>query len=121
MLMAAVKNAEIAKKVKRLEDADFVQVIQKMIREHKESIVQFEKGNRTDLADKEKAEMAILQKYAPAEMSEEEAASIVRSTIQELGAISKADSGKVMKAVMEKVKGRADGKMVSRLVALSLK
>ena len=121
MLMAAVKNAEISKKVPKLEEADFVQVVQKMIKEHKESIAQFEKGNRTDLADKEKAEMTILQKYVPAQMDEKEVLAIVKDTIQEMGTTSKADTGKVMKAVMEKVKGKADGKVVSQLVMSILK
>lgn len=121
MIMAAMKNAEIAKKVKKLEDADVIQVIQKMMKEHKESITQFEKGNRMDLVNKEKAELDILQKYVPAEMSEEELLSVIRATIQEMGIISKADSGKAMKAIMEKVKGKADGKLVNQLVMSLLK
>lgn len=121
MLMAAVKNTEIAKKVNKLEDPDVTQVVQKMIREHKESISQFEKGNRTDLVEKEKAEMEILQKYVPAQMTEEELAEIVKATVQEMGVVSKADTGKVMKAVMEKVKGKADGKVVNQLVMSVLK
>ncbi|OGW93706.1 MAG: hypothetical protein A3I73_05360 [Omnitrophica bacterium RIFCSPLOWO2_02_FULL_45_16] len=121
MLMAAVKNAEIAKKVNKLGDPDVIQVVQKMIKEHKESISQFEKGNRTDLVNKEKAEMEILQKYVPAQMTEEELARIVKATVQEMGAASKADTGKVMKAVMEKLKGKADGKAVSQLVMSLLK
>lgn len=121
MLMAAVKNTEIAKKVNKLDDPDVIQVVQKMIKEHKESISQFEKGNRTDLVEKEKAEMEVLQKYAPAQMAEEELAGIVRATVQEMGAASKSDAGKVMKAVMEKVKGKADGKVVNQLVMSLLK
>jgi uncharacterized protein YqeY len=121
MAMAAVKNTEIVKKVKKLEDADVIQVIQRMIKEHRESIAQFEKGNRMDLVDKEKAELEILQKYMPAQMSEEELVSIVKTTLQELGITSRADSGKVMKVVMEKVKGKADGKLVSQLVMSLLK
>ena len=62
MLMAAVKNNEIAKKVQKLEDPDVIQVVQKMIKEHKESISQFEKGNRPDLVEKERQEMDMLQK-----------------------------------------------------------
>lgn len=121
MVMAAVKNAEIAKKVKKLEDADVIQVIQKMIKEHKESIAQFEKGNRMDLVNKEKSELDILQKYVPAQMGEEELLSIVKTTIQEMGITSKADTGKAMKAVMEKVRGKADGKLVNQLVMSLLK
>ena len=121
MLMAAVKNTEIAKKVKKLDEADIIQVIQRMIREHKESIDQFEKGNRKDLVDKEKAEMEVLQKYVPAQMGEAELSGIVKAAIQELGVTSKAGTGKVMRAVMEKVKGRADGKVVNQLVMSLLK
>jgi uncharacterized protein YqeY len=121
MLLAAVKNAEIAKKVKRLEDPEVVQVIQKMIKEHRESISQFEKGNRPDLVDKEKAELDILQRYVPAQMGEEETLALVKVTMQELGISSKADTGKLMKAVMEKAKGKADGKLISQLVASLLK
>lgn len=121
MLMAAVKNAEIAKNVKKLEEADVIQVAQKMIKERKESIAQFEKGNRKDLADKEKLEMAVLQKYVPAQMSESEILAVVKAVIQETGAAVKADSGKVMKAVMEKVKGKADGKAVNQAVMSLLK
>lgn len=121
MMLAAVTNAEIAKKVKKLEDADIIQVAQKMIKEHKESITQFEKGNRQDLVNKEKTEMEILQKYVPAQMNEEEILSIAKATIQEMGITSKADTGKAMKAVMEKVKGKADGKLVNQLVMSLLK
>ena len=121
MLMAAVKNAEIAKKVKKLEENDVIQVIQRMIKEHEESIDQFGKGKRPDLVDKEKKELEILLKYVPAQIGEAELAAIVKVTLQEAGITSKADSGKAMKAVMEKVKGKADGKMVSQLVLSLLK
>jgi uncharacterized protein YqeY len=121
MFMAAIKNTEITKKVAKLEDSDVIQVAQKMIKEHRESIAQFEKGGRADLVEKEKAELEILQKYVPAQMSEEETLSTVKAVIQELGAVSKADTGKVMKAVMEKVKGKADGKLISQLVMSLLK
>ena len=92
-----------------------------MIKEHKESISQFEKGNRPDLVNKEKAELDILQKYVPAGMSEDEVLAVVKATIQEMGAVSRSDNGKVMKAVMEKVKGRADGKLISQFVMSLLK
>jgi len=121
MLLAAVKYAEISKKVKKLEDADIILVIQKMIKEHKESIEQFEKGNRPDLVNKEKAELDMLQKYVPAQMDEAELLSIIKATIQEIGVTSKADTGKAIKAVMEKVKGKADGKLVNQLVMSLLK
>lgn len=121
MLMAAIKNTEIAKKVKKLDDGEVIQIIQKTIKEHKESIAQFEKGGRADLVNKEAAEMEILQKYVPQQMSQDEVLIIVRTTVQEMGAVTKADTGKVMKAVMDKVKGKADGKLVSQLVMSLLK
>jgi len=121
MLLAAVKNTEILKKVNKLEDPDIISVIQRMIKEHRESIAQFEKGNRMDLVDKEKAELDILQKYVPAQMNESELLPVVKAVIQELGVTSKADTGKAMKAVMEKVKGKADGKLVNQIVMSLLK
>ena len=121
MLMAAVKNTEIAKKVKKLDESDVIQVVQRMIKEHKESIEQFEKGNRNDLVEKEKLEIVVLQKYVPAQMDEAQLMDIVKTTVQEMGVTSKADTGKVMKAVMEKVKGKADGKVVNQLVMSLLK
>ena len=121
MTIAAIRNAEIVKKVKRLEEADVIQVIQKIIKEHKESIAQFTSGNRPDLVDKENKELEILQKYVPKELSEEELTSIVKATIQESGLTSKTDAGKAMKIVMEKVKGKADGKMANKIVLSLLK
>lgn len=121
MAIAAVRNAEIVKKVKKLEENDVLQVIQKMIKEHKESIAQFEKGGRSDLVEKESQELKVLQEYAPKEMGLEELTSIVKIAVQESGFTSKADAGKVMKAVMEKVKGKADGKTVNQIVLSLLK
>ena len=121
MAIAAVRNTEIIKKVKRLEEPGVLQVIQKMVKEHKESIVQFEKGGRTDLVDKEKMELAVLQEYAPKEMSPEELTSIIKTAVQGSGFTSKADAGKVMKIVMDMVKGKADGKIVNSIVLSFLK
>ena len=121
MAIAAIRNTEIVKKVKKLEDPDVLQVLQKMIKEHKESIAQFEKGGRPDLVEKEARELEILQEYVPKEMSEEELMSIVKIIVQESGFTLKADAGKVMKIVMEKVKGKADGKIVNKIVLSLLK
>ena len=121
MAIAAVRNTEIVKKVKKLEESDVLRVIQKMIKEHRESITQFGNGNRQDLVEKEKKELEILQRYVPKEMGAEELLSIVKSVIQDMGVTSKADTGKVMKAVMERVKGSSDGKVVSAIVASLLK
>ncbi len=116
MAIAAVRNTEIVKKVKKLEEPDVLQVIQKMIKEHRESITQFEKGSRPDLVEKEKKELEVLQRYVPKEMGLEELESIIKIVVQESGFTSKADAGKVMKVVMERVKGHADGKIVNRIV-----
>ena len=121
MAIAAFRNTEILKKVKKLEEPDVLQVIQKMIKEHRESITQFEKGGRADLVEKETRELEVLQRYVPKEMSEEDLTSIVRIAVHESGFISKADAGKVMKIVMEKVKGKADGKIVNKIVLSLLK
>ena len=121
MAIAAIRNTEIIKKVKRLEEDDVLQVIQRMIKEHRESIAQFEKGCRPDLVDKEKLELEVLQKYALKEMGMEELTSIIKISVQESGFTSKADAGKVMKVVMESVKGKADGKIVNGIVLSLLK
>jgi len=121
MAIAAFRNTEIVKKVKKLEEPDVLQVIQKMIKEHRESISQFEKGNRPDLVEKETRELEVLQGYVPKEMSMEELEPIIKIAVQESGFTSKADAGKVMKAVMEKVKGKADGKIVNKIVLSLLK
>ena len=121
MAIAAVRNTEIVKKVKKLEEPDVLQVIQKMIKEHRESITQFEKGGRPDLVEKETIELEVLQRYVPKEMGEEELRSIITIVVQESGFTSKADAGKVMKVVMERVKGHADGKIVNKIVLSLLK
>jgi Uncharacterized conserved protein len=121
MAIAAIRNTEIVKKVKKLEEPDVLQVIQKMIKEHRESIAQFEKGGRQDLVDKEKQELEVLQGYAPKEMGEEELISILKIAVQESGFTLKSDAGKVMKIAMEKVRGKADGKIVNNIVLSLLK
>ncbi len=121
MLLSAVKMFEIEKNVKRAGEADILQIIQRQIKQRKDSTEQFEKGNRRDLADKEKAEQRILESYMPEQMSEDELVKIVKEAIGSSGATTKAEVGKVMKAAMEKVKGRADGKAVNQLALKMLK
>jgi len=121
MAIAAIRNAEIVKKVKKLEELDVLRVIQKMIKEHRESIAQFEKGGRPDLVEKETKELELLQGYVPKEMGIDELTSIVKIAVQESGLISKSDAGKVMKVVMERVKGKANGKIVNEIVLSLLK
>jgi uncharacterized protein YqeY len=115
MLKSALKYAAIAKSggEAELSDAEAVQVIRKQAKQRQDSIESFEKGGRAELANKEKEELAILNAYLPQAMSPDELAKIVRETIAELGATSKAQMGEVMKALQAKVGGRADGKTLS--------
>jgi uncharacterized protein YqeY len=115
MLKSALKYAAIAKSggEAELSDAEAVQVIRKQAKQRQDSIESFEEGGRAELADKEKEELAILNAYLPRAMSPDELAKIVRETIAELGATSKAQMGEVMKKLQAKAGGRADGKTLS--------
>ena len=119
-LRAQIKNVMIDTRVKELPDADVVAVIKKQIKQRQDSIEQYEKGGRMDLADKEKQELAILKSYLPAEMGEEQIKSIIASIIKETGAAGMKDMGNVMKAVGVQVAGRADNKLVSTFVKQAL-
>ncbi len=115
LLMSSVKNAEIAKQAD-LDDGDILGIIAKEIRQHQESIESFKQGNRQDLVAKEEAEMAILQGYLPQQMTREEIVEAARQVIGEVGAQGPGDKGKVMKDLMPKLKGRADGKEINNIV-----
>lgn len=116
-LLAAIQNKEIElKKRGQLTDEEVVAVIQKQVEEHQESIDAYKKGNREDLVKKEEAELAILKTYLPQELPPSELEKIVKATIQEVKASGPQDFGKVMGAVIAKVKGRADGKTVAETV-----
>ena len=97
-----------------LEEDEVLAVIRKQIKQRQDSIEQFEKANRPELAATEKAEIAVLERYLPAALSAEEIAAIVEQAIAETGAIGKADMGKVMKLAQERSAGRADGKTLSQ-------
>lgn len=118
MLLSAINYYEIQKGGAGYvaTDEDVLAVLQKEVKQRRESIEQFQKGGRQDLVDKETKELELLQNYLPEQMSEEEIRAIVQQTIRDLGATTVADMGKVMSAVMGKVKGRADGGLVSRIV-----
>ena len=122
MLKSALKYAAIAKSgaESELSDAEAIQVIRKQAKQRQDSIESFEKGGRTELADKEKEELALLNTYLPQAMSSEELEKVVRETIAELGATSKAQMGAVMKALQAKAAGRVDGKTLSAEVARRL-
>ena len=119
-LRAEIMNAAIAQKKNNLDDNGIIAVVRKQIKSRQDSIEQFTKGNRLDLAEKEKQELAILKSYLPQEMSADELKGIIESIIKETGATSIKDMGKVMKEVNAQVAGRADGKVVSDLVRVSL-
>ena len=115
-LKSQLKYVLTDKKAAQLSDPDVIVVIKKQIKQRQESIEQYQKGNRQDLADKEIAELAILKSYLPAEMAEPELNKIIQDVIKETQASSIKDMGRVMKAVGEKTAGRADNKVVSELV-----
>ena len=122
LLKAALKNAAIEKVGAdgELSDPDAIAVIRKQVKQRQDSIESFEKGERADLAEKEKAEIAVLNNYLPQAMSAEELQKMVAETIAEVGATSRAQMGAVMKALQPKIAGRADGKTLSAEVARQL-
>ena len=117
-LDAAVKNVEIEKKKREegLNDEEIREVIARSIKQRKDSIAQYESGGRADLAEKEKKEMGILLVYMPAQMSEEEVKEEVKKIIAGMGVTSKSEMGKVMGAAMAKLRGKADGNLVKKIV-----
>jgi len=119
MLLTAIKNKE--KELRRaLQDQEIQQLIASAIKQRKDSIDQYEKGGRTDLADAERREMGILQEFLPEQLTPEALKKLVQEAIREVGATSVKDLGKVMKALMPKVAGRADGKAVNEMVRQEL-
>jgi len=123
MLDSMVKNVEIEKKKREagLDDNEIVEVISRAMKQRKDSAAQYEAGGREDLAQKEKKEIEILMAYMPEQLSEEEIRKTVKEIITQVGASGKADTGKVMGTAMGKLKGRADGNEVKRIVEEELK
>ena len=115
MIRSALKNKEIDLR-KKLEDEDIVKVIQAMVRKGEESVEQFQAGGRMDLVEKEKNEIEIMKSFLPQPLSQEEILKIIDQSIQETQASSLKDLGKVMKSVMPKMGGKADGKLINQLV-----
>ena len=118
LLKAAVKNAAIEKGGQSgvLDDPEATAVVRKQVKQRQDSIESFEKGGRPELADKERAEIVILQKYLPQALPPDELARMIDEAIAETGATGKAQMGAVMKALQPKVAGRADGKTLSQEV-----
>ncbi|MBY9079435.1 GatB/YqeY domain-containing protein [Paenibacillus sp. HN-1] len=115
MVRSTIKNLEIDLK-RTLDDNEVLDILSREIKQRKDALQEFEKAGRDELAASNKAEIEIIQEYLPEQLSEEEIKVIVQQTIQETGASSKTDMGKVMSALMPKVKGRADGKLVNQAV-----
>jgi len=115
MVRAGILQVEKDKKIE-LDDEGVLEVIAKAVKQRKDSLPEYEKSNRPDLVENLKREIDILMSYLPQQLSEDELDNIVTQTIYEVGAQSAKDMGQVMKALMPKVKGRADGRLVNELV-----
>ena len=119
MLTAAIKQREVDERIS-LDDAQVTGVIEKMIKQRKESLQQFQAGNRPDLADKEAAEIALLQTYLPAALTDGEVESLIAEAIAAVGAASVKDMGKVMALIKGRAQGRADMAVVGAKIKAKL-
>lgn len=115
MVRSAVKNKEVELR-RKLEEDEILRIFAQQVKQHKDSIEQYERGGRSDLADKENQELAILETYLPSQLGEEELRSAVKAIIAETGASGVKDMGRVMKEAMSRLSGKADGKIVNRVV-----
>ncbi len=115
MIRSSIKNVEIDQR-KTLTDNEVLEIVGRELKQRKDSLQEFEKAGRDDLVVSLQAEIGIITEYMPEQLTEEEVTSIVQQTIEEVGASTKAEMGKVMGALMPKVKGRADGKLVNQIV-----
>ena len=116
MLTAALKNAEIDARGKPFGDAEAVTVVQKQVKQRRDSIDEFTKANRPDLAEKERAELVILETYLPQQASRKEIEAAARRIVAETGASGPRDIGKVMPVLVREFAGKADGRMVNEVV-----
>ena len=119
LIMAALKQKEVDERIE-LKDEDVLGILNKMIKQRRDSIAQFEAGNRKDLADKETAEVRVIQSYLPAQLSETEIVQAVKAAISESGASSAKDMGKVMGLLKSRLQGKADMTIVSTKVKENL-
>jgi uncharacterized protein YqeY len=120
MLQAAIKNREIELRPNEITESDILAVVKKMTKQRKDSITEFEKAGRQDLVDKEKFELSVIEKYMPAQMSLEDITRHVEDAIKSLAATTQKQMGAVIKEVMAKTEGLADGKVISDLVRSKL-
>jgi uncharacterized protein len=116
MLKAAVINTQIEKQNENLPESDLIAIVQREVKKRRDSAEQFQQAGRAELADKEKREIIILEAFLPQPFSAAELEALIKTAIQETGAASKKEMGKVIKAVQAKAAGRADGKSISEAV-----
>jgi hypothetical protein len=119
LIKAALHNKEIDIR-RNLDETDFLQLLSVMVKQRKDSIDQFKKGGRMDLVEKEEAEIRVIQEFMPEQMSEEDISAEIEKAIREVGAVTTRDMGKVMKVLMPRITGRADGKLVGDKVKSKL-
>ncbi|MDO9527952.1 MAG: GatB/YqeY domain-containing protein [Syntrophales bacterium] len=119
MIKSALHNKEIDLK-RELSDEELLQVLSSIVKQRKDSIEQFRKGGRLELAEKEEKELAVVQFFMPEQLSEEEVETEIEKAIEDVGAVSIKEMGKVMKVVMPRLTGRADGKIVIEKVKAKL-
>ncbi len=115
MIKTALHNKEI-ELMRPLNETEIMQLLSVMVKQRKDSIEQFAKGGRTDLVEKEEAELKVVQEFLPAQMADEEVENLIKKAIAEAGAVSAKDMGKVMKILMPQLTGRADGKAAGEKV-----
>lgn len=120
MVNSSLKNKEIEARPNPLTEEDTIGVLKKLVKQRKDSIEQFQQAGRTDLVEKEQKELAVIEKYLPAQMGEEQIKQVVLECIKELGASSVKDMGKVMQAVTARTQGAADNRLVSQVVKAHL-
>jgi hypothetical protein len=123
MIRSELKNEEIARGGRGydLSEKETLEVLSRAAKQRRDAIREYENGGRTDLAEKEKKELIIIQEYMPEQLTEEEIEKLVAETMEDVGATSPKDIGKVMSKIMPKVKGKADGRLVNRIVTEKLK
>ncbi|MFO7171716.1 MAG: GatB/YqeY domain-containing protein [Bacillota bacterium] len=115
LVLAAIRNTEIDRR-RELTDPEVVEVIAREVRQREEALAEFERGQRPDLVERTRAEIAVLREYLPEPLSEAAIRDLARQAIAQVGATGPRDMGKVMQALMPQVKGRADGRLVSQVV-----
>lgn len=119
LIRASIKQFEVDNRVE-LNDEEIIDVISKQLKQRNDALDEFKKANREDLVSETEAEIKVLKEYLPQQLSEEELEVIVKETISEVGATSMKDMGKIMSVIQPKTKGRADGKLINKLVKANL-